>query len=266
MPSLPELESLARQAGEILRKGFGNDFHVEHKATTIDLVTEMDRQTEAFLLGIIQARYPDHNVIAEERGEIVGTSQKTWYIDPLDGTVNYTHNLPIFSVSIAYGEGDKILLGVVYDPVRDEFFSAERGKGARLNGKPLHASENRTLNESLLVTGFPYDIRENPQNNLDHFARFTLRSRGVRRLGSAAIDLSYLAAGRFDGYWELRLNTWDIAAGALIAEEAGAVVTQLDGTPDWLCESPSILAANQYVHPQMLEVLEGKGQGFNGGN
>ena len=254
MTTLAYLETLARQAGEILHSGFGMHHQVNHKGI-IDLVTEMDHRSEAFLLGEIQRRYPQHAIITEESGVLSGQDSCKWYIDPLDGTVNYAHGVPIFSVSIAYAENGTVRLGVVFDPMQNECFSAEQGQGARLNGQSIHVSGAQELDQSLLVTGFAYDIRTNPQNNLDHYRRFALASQGVRRLGSAALDLSYVAAGRFDGYWELSLNSWDIAAGGLIAQEAGALVTTIDGDPDYVSPPYSILAATPAVHPQMLNKL-----------
>ena len=257
MPRLLDLEILARQAGVILRASFGGRLQVQHKGA-IDLVTEADRLSEAFLLGEIQRRFPGQRVVAEESGELNGHASQAWYVDPLDGTVNYAHGLPIFSVSLAYAEAGQVRLGVVYDPMRDECFSAERGCGASLNGQPLRVAEAPDLDRSLLVTGFPYDIRTNPQNNLGHYAHLALRSQAVRRLGSAALDLCYVAAGRFDGYWEIRLEAWDLAAGALIAEEAGAVVTQMDGSPDYLTPPHSIIAAHPTSHPLLLKELDQK--------
>jgi myo-inositol-1(or 4)-monophosphatase len=174
----------------------------------------------------------------------------------LDGTVNFAHGVPIFSISVAFAEDGDLKLGTVYDPIQEECFTAERGRGAWLNGEPIRVSRTGNLDDSLLVTGFPYDIRTNPENNLDNFARFSLLTQGVRRLGSAALDLCYVAAGRFDGFWEMRLNAWDVAAGGLIAEEAGARVTGLRGEPDFLSPPHSILAANLQLHPLMLEVLQ----------
>jgi myo-inositol-1(or 4)-monophosphatase len=262
-PALSEVESLARQAGEILRAsfnqrpGYGHHLNVDYKSL-IDPVTDVDRRSEALLLDEIRSRYPDHRIITEESGNLAGQDCCIWYIDPLDGTVNFTHGVPIFSVSIAFAQDDRLELGVVYDPILDECFSAERGRGAWLNGKPIHVSGARDLDHSLLVTGFPYDIRTNPVKNLDNYARFTLRSQGVRRLGSAALDLSYIAAGRLDGYWETVLFAYDMAAGALIAEEAGAVVTDLYGGADYLASPQSVLAANAVIHGQMLAVLQEK--------
>ena len=257
IPTLDDLILLARQAGVILRYGFGRRHRVESKSHRIDLVTEVDRRSEAFLLEQIRRRFPGHRILSEESG-LNGKGEALWLVDPLDGTVNYAHGVPIFSVSLAYAEAGRVRLGVVYDPMRDECFAAERGRGAWLNGRPIRVSQTRRLGESLLVTGFPYDVWENPENNLDHFARFAVRTRGVRRLGSAALDLCYVAAGRFDGYWEIRLQPWDVAAGGLIAAEAGALVTNLRGGEDYLSPPQSIVAANPHLHPQMLAVLHEK--------
>ena len=256
-PTLQDLEILAKQAGVILKNGYGRRHQIASKSHAIDLVTETDRRSEEFLLESIRRRWADHTIVAEESGEHSGNAS-LWYIDPLDGTVNFAHGVPIFSVSIAYAENGEVQLGVVYNPMSDECFCARRGEGAFLNGRRLHVSETAELANSLLVTGFPYDIWENPDNNLDNFARFAVRTQGVRRLGSAALDLCFVAAGRFDGYWELRLKPWDVAAGGLIAAEAGAVVTNLHGGEDYLSPPQSILAANPALHPQMLAVLHDK--------
>lgn len=257
MPTLHDLEILARQAGVILRAGYGQRHTIDSKSHAIDLVTETDRQAEAFLLDAIQRHWPGDSILAEESGTHDGDGGQ-WIVDPLDGTVNFAHGVPIFSVSIAYAEHGTVRLGVVYDPMRDECFAAERGRGAFLNGHPLRVSATENLAQALLVTGFPYDVWHNPDNNLDNFARFAVRSHGVRRLGSAALDLCYVAAGRFDGYWEIRLKPWDVAAGGLIAAEAGAKVTNLQGGDDYLSPPQSILAANAALHAQMLAVLQGE--------
>ena len=255
-PKLSDLIKMARSVGEIQRDGYGKNIQVEYKGA-IDLVTEVDHRSEAFLLDAIQQKFPHHKVITEESDGLQGADEQVWYIDPLDGTVNYAHGIPIFSVSLAYTRKDQLIFGVVYDPMRDECYSAECGKGAWLNGRPLGVSAASELKHSLLVTGFYYDSWTNPDNNLDHFTNFTLQTQGVRRLGSAAIDLCYVAAGRFDGYWELRLNAWDIAAGGLIAREAGALVTDIHGDTNLLNQPYSILATTPSLHPQMLAVLHG---------
>lgn len=259
MPTLYDLQDLASGAGEILRAGYENTANGRRAQVfmkgEIDLVTETDRQSEAYIIGEIQRRFPGHTIIAEESGAAPGDPNHVWYIDPLDGTVNFAHGLPIFAVSIAYAENGRTKLGIVYDPIHEECYTAERGAGAWLNAAPVHVSNASELEASLLVTGFPYDIRTNKRNNLDLYVAFSLCSRGVRRLGSAALDLCYLAAGRLDGFWEITIQQYDIAAGGLIAEEAGAVVTALDGVSDYLIQPPSILASTPHVHPQMADVI-----------
>jgi myo-inositol-1(or 4)-monophosphatase len=254
-PTLSYIENLARQAGTILREGYNKAHHVEYKGV-IDLVTEVDRQSESFLLGEVQRDFPAHHIISEESGVIRGNEDHVWYIDPLDGTVNYAHHVPIFSVSIAYASRGTLSLGAVYDPLRDEMFSAERGKGAQLNGKPLRVSSTDELQKSLLVTGFPYDTWNTAQDNFDNFVHFAKLTQGVRRLGSAALDLSYVGAGRFDGFWELSLKPWDVAAGGLICEEAGARVTNIRGEADYLSTPQSILATTPGIHARMLDELQ----------
>jgi myo-inositol-1(or 4)-monophosphatase len=254
LPTLPDLERLARQAGAILRAGYEGEHQVDYKGS-IDLVTEVDHQSEAFLLDEIRRKYPGHGIVSEEAGRLPGSGRDCWYIDPLDGTVNYAHGIPIFTVSIAYAQNGAIMLGTVYDPLRDELYSAEHGQGARRNGDPISVSSVSEIRRSLLVTGFAYDVATSARNNLDNFARFMRLSQGVRRLGSAALDLCYIASGRFDGYWELSLNPWDLAAGGLIASEAGALVTDLTGGPDYLAPPCGILAAPPALHAKMLAVL-----------
>jgi myo-inositol-1(or 4)-monophosphatase len=252
-PTLLELETIAREAGAILKAGFGK-VHQVHYKSEIDLVTEMDHRAETHILGRIRGRFPGHRIVAEESGVTMGEDGHSWYIDPLDGTINYAHNIPIFAVSIAYAEMGEVQLGVVYAPLLDECFSAEKGTGVWLNGNPLQASQTQDLIKGLLVTGFANDQRENPIN-LEYFRRFALQARGLRRLGSAALDLCYVAAGRFDGYWEPFINPWDIAAGMLIAAESGAVTTRVYGEPVSLQPPCSILAAPPAMHRLMLDVL-----------
>lgn len=250
-PTIADLEDLARGAGEILRAGFGQQYQVHYKGE-IDLVTEYDHQSEAYLLGQIRRSFPGHQIFTEESGELAGLESRRWYIDPMDGTVNFAHGVPIFCVSLAYAEDGSVRLGVVYDPIRDECFTAVRGHGAWLNGLAIRASETPDLDHSLLVTGFSYDIRTNPRNNLAEYSRLSLLSQGVRRLGSAALDLCYIAAGRMEGYWELEIKPWDVAAGGLIASEAGAIVTNAEGNPAYLTPPYSILAANRHIHKELL--------------
>ncbi|NPA31478.1 MAG: inositol monophosphatase [Chloroflexi bacterium] len=256
-PTLTDLEILARQAGAMLIVGFGQRHQVRRKGTYIDLVTEVDTATEAFLIAQIRSRFPDHHLVAEETGVHPGTAAgPRWYIDPLDGTVNYAHGMPYFSVSLAYADASGLRYAAVYDPWRDECFCAARGQGAWLNGRRLTVSRRENLADSLLITGFPYDRWTNPDNNVNHFTHFLLRSSGVLRLGSAALDLAYVAAGRADGFWELRLKPWDVAAGALLVREAGGVVTDPTGAALNLDQTAiSVVAANPELHAAMLEVL-----------
>ena len=194
-------------------------------------------------------------LITEESGLLKGQADRCWFIDPLDGTINYAHDVPIFAVSIGYAEHGQMQAGVVYNPMTEECFSAERGQGACLNDEPIHVSEITDLIQSLLVTGFPYDTHNAVHTNLEYFNRLTLRSQGVRRFGSAALDLGYVAAGRLDGYWEIKLSPWDLAAGILIVEEAGGMVTSLHGDPNVMQSPYSVLAANPAIHPLLLAVL-----------
>lgn len=250
-PELEEMISWARQAGSILRDGYGRQHHVDHKGR-VDLVTEMDHRSEAYLLEQIRAHYPEHSVETEESGFLPGAARARWYIDPLDGTTNYAHAIPFFCVSLAFARDNELELGVVYEPMRDECFSAQRGKGAWLNGAPLHVSQTRDMLHSLLVTGFPYEPHSLQESNLPAFVHFTPLSQGVRRLGAAALDLCFVAAGRFEGYWEQTLQPYDFAAGALIVQEAGGIITSLDGQPDLFRPPYAILAGNPAVHAQML--------------
>jgi myo-inositol-1(or 4)-monophosphatase len=259
-PTLSYLENLARQAGAILRAGYETEHQVGYKGV-IDLVTEVDHQSEKFLLGEIQKDFSDHHIFSEETGVIQGNDEHVWYVDPLDGTVNYAHHIPIFCVSIGYAAHRTVQLGAVYDPMRDEMFLAERGQGASLNGRPLRVSSATELQRSLLVTGFPYNAWNTPQDNFANFVKFGKLSQGVRRLGSAAIDLCYVAAGRFDGFWEMALNPWDIAAGGLIAEEAGARVTNVTGEADYISPPQSVVASAPGIHARMLQELNGKQYG-----
>ncbi len=259
-PTLSELERLAREAGAILRAGYSKEHQVNYKGV-IDLVTEVDHQSEAFLLGEIRGKYPDHHIFAEESGIIQGNDEHIWYVDPLDGTVNYAHHIPIFCVSIAYAAHGELTLGAVYEPMRDEMFAAERGRGARLNGKPIRVSTVTELQKSLLVTGFPYDAWNTRQDNFANFVHFGKLTQGVRRLGSAALDLCYVAAGRFDGFWEMSLKPWDVAAGGLIAEEAGATVTNVDGDRDYISAPQSVIAAAPGIHARIVQELKAQSSG-----
>lgn len=244
----------AREAGALLRERSGKAEHIERKAgEETNLVTELDRRSEAIIIGMIRERYPDHAVLAEESGKDTRESEYRWIIDPIDGTTNFAQGLPIFAVSIGLEKNGVIVAGVVYDPTRDEMFTAEKGKGAFLNGKAIRVSSTARLIDSVLATGFPYDIRSN-RANVVHFTNFLFESRAVRRLGAAAIDLCYVACGRLDGFWELSLNPWDMAAGVLLVEEAGGRFTDLEGREGTIY-GEALLTSNGRIHDAMVEIL-----------
>ena len=244
---------LALQAGALLRQGYGRSIEINLKGE-IDLVTEYDLRSEELLVEAIQKAYPDDAILAEEKGAI-GEGEFRWLIDPLDGTTNFANGIPIFTVSIAYVKKNKVLLGVVYDPMQAELFHALDGGGAWLDDRRLQVSQTRTLNDSLLATGFPYNIRTSPNNNLAHSASLTLRARGTRRLGAASLDLAYVAAGRFEGYWEVQSFPWDLGAGMLMVQEAGGRVTHINGNALALDEETAIVATNGHIHDEILSVL-----------
>jgi myo-inositol-1(or 4)-monophosphatase len=247
----------AQQAGKIIADACGADFVVDYKQGALtNMVTEVDRRSEKAIVEIVLAAFPDHQILAEEGSE--GPNQQSpyrWIVDPLDGTTNFTHGFPAFCVSIGLEMERRIILGVVYDPLRRELFEAEVGKGAYLNGQRIHVSQVSSLNKALLVTGFAYD-RESRQRNLEYFSRFVLASQGLRRTGSAALDLAYVAAGRVDGFWELMLAPWDVAAGSLLVTEAGGRVSDFMGDTFSL-QGTETLASNGLLHQAMIEVLAG---------
>jgi myo-inositol-1(or 4)-monophosphatase len=247
------IETTARQAGKLLRERIDKR-HTVHYKGEINLVTEADRLSEALIVEQIRASFPDHGILAEESPEMTNCSGARWIIDPLDGTTNYAHGFPVFCVSIALEMEGEIRLGAVYNPMLDEMFVAEKGAGAFLNGIRLKVSDTTELSRSLLATGFPYDIRENRNNNIHYFEAMSLNAQAVRRAGAAALDLAYVATGRFDGFWELKLMPWDMAAGCLLIEEAGGVVTDLNNAPLDLL-SPHILASNGLIHDEMARLL-----------
>lgn len=220
----------------------------------VDLVTQVDVRSETLIVDLLKTRFPDHGILAEERGSIRAESDYLWIIDPIDGTTNYAHSFPIYSVSIGLEYKGEVIAGVIYDPNLDELFTAEKGKGAFLNNEPIRVSSVSELGKSLLATGFPYNYRKDPERIIRYFTDFSLRAQGIRRAGAATIDLTSLACGRFDGYWELGLKPWDMAAGTLIASEAGARITKFDGS-ELDIRVPEILATNGRIHDQMLEIL-----------
>jgi myo-inositol-1(or 4)-monophosphatase len=226
---LDSAQAAARLGGKVLREAFSGSRTISYKGG-IDLVTDADKASEAVVLGLLRARHPDHSVLAEESGAS-GAGLYRWIVDPLDGTTNYAHHLPHFCVSVAVEGPDGVLAGAVYDPLKDELFSAARGHGASCNGTVLHASAATELKRALLCTGFPYNVHEHPEGPMGLLQRFIRKAQGIRRMGSAALELAWLAAGRFDGYFEFGLKPWDVAAGALLVLEAGGVCRRIDGAP-----------------------------------
>ncbi len=243
------------RAGEVQMEHFGQKFRIDKKGA-IDLVTEIDIEIERGFRAMIAERFPDHDVLGEEFGGESGdrVPRFCWVFDPIDGTTNYAHGLPIFCASLALEIDGEPVVGAIYDPTRRELFTAERGQGAWLNGVPLRVSQAASLIDSLLVTGFHYDVQKDPGEVIEMFAAFISRARAVRRLGSAALDLCYVAAGRFDGFWERKLKPWDVAAGALIVAEAGGQVTAMSGSRYGSREG-SVLASNGLIHAEMLETI-----------
>jgi len=244
---------VAKDAGRLLRDRVGTRINVDHKGS-INIVTDVDLASEKLIREAISTYYPRHQVLAEEGGLSESESEYRWIVDPLDGTTNYAHGYPVFCVSIALECKGAIVLGVVYDPMRDELFTAEQGGGAALNNRPIRVSKTAELMQGLLSTGFPYDIKTSKLTNLDHWANFAMNAQALRRDGAAALDLCYVACGRFDGFWELNLSPWDTAAGALIVSEAGGRLTDFSGGA-FSNYKPEIVASNGLVHDQMLEVL-----------
>ncbi len=246
------MQELAREAGSLLMSFFGK-VSIEYKGDA-DLVTKADRASEQLIVERIRKQWPEHDLIGEEGSRRETRSDFRWYIDPLDGTTNFAHGFPVFCVSIALEYKGERIAGVVYDPSRDEMFAAEKGSGSLLNGRPIHVSAIAHLKESLVATGFPSHKRhKNP--NIHFYHQITLRSHGVRRAGSAALDLCYLACGRYDAYWEFNLNSWDTAAGVLLVEEAGGKVTNFTGGP-FNIDSREVLGSNTLLHGELLKEFQ----------
>jgi myo-inositol-1(or 4)-monophosphatase len=251
---LNKIIEIAKEAGQTVRHGFGKTLDIEFKTNESNLVTQIDKASEKKIIDYVKKEFPTHGILAEESGESKNTSEYIWVIDPLDGTTNFAHGFPIFSVSIGVQKNGITLAGVVYDIMQDIIYSAELNGGAYANNKRIIVSPTDKLQRALLVTGFPYNIAENPENAFERFIALTKASRGMRRLGSAAIDFCYVAKGSFDGFWEVYLHPWDICAGKLILEEAGGIVTGFVGeTIDIF--SNKILATNKNIHDQMVEVI-----------
>jgi myo-inositol-1(or 4)-monophosphatase len=254
-PTLGFLKEMATHAGGILLQHAANNFEIKHKSRK-DLVTSADHASESYLIDTIRRAFPNHAINAEESGELRGEGDHKWFIDPLDGTINFAHGIPFYCVSIGYAIKGELNLGVVYDPNRDECFSTERGQGATLNGSSIHVADQRDLIECLLATGFPRDLEDTPGDNLRNFVRLNRSSQTVRRMGSAALDIAYVAAGRLDGYWSVEIYQWDVGAASLMVSEAGGMVTDISGGSDFMTPPVSILCANPTIHAKMLEVLE----------
>jgi myo-inositol-1(or 4)-monophosphatase len=252
---LEDLIYISKKAGEYIRSKFQQELNLEFKSNESDLVTEVDKTSEKMILDFIKKKYPSHGIITEEAGTSKSNSEYNWVIDPLDGTVNFAHGYPIFSVSIGLQKNGETIAGVVYDIMQNIIYSAELGNGTYEMDKKLRVNDNANLRHALLVTGFPYNIRDNPENALGKFIALTKASRGIRRLGSAAIDFCYVAKGVFDGFWEVHLNPWDMCAGKLIVEEAGGLVTDFEGNKINIF-TKKILASNGKVHNAMMEVLK----------
>jgi myo-inositol-1(or 4)-monophosphatase len=251
---IDDIIEISKQAGHLIREGFGKSLHIEYKTSEINLVTEIDKASEQMIIDFIKKKYPSHSILAEEGGGVTKDSKYIWVVDPLDGTTNFAHGLPIFSVSIGLQKNNETIAGVVYDVMQNIMYSAELGGGAFADSEKIKVSTTKSLKQSLLVTGFPYNVAENPESAFELFTALTKNARGVRRLGSAAIDFCYLAYGIFDGFWEVHLHPWDLCAGKLIAEEAGGVVTDFDGNAIDIY-SKKILSTNGRIHDQMIKVI-----------
>lgn len=254
-------KKVALKVGKILKENIYKERIISYKGR-INLVTEMDTLSENIIVETILKKYPEHSILAEESHNIETESPYRWLIDPLDGTTNYAHGLPFFCVSIALEEEGEIKFGIIYNPMLDELFTAKKGEGAYLNNKKIQVSKTKLLKDSLLATGFPYDIVESKDNNLDHFYNFSLSSLAIRRPGSAGLDLAYTACGRFDGFWELKLSPWDMAAGYLLVKESGGKITNLRGRK-FSIYNKEIVASNGIIHKKMLKILA-KGKNYLG--
>jgi myo-inositol-1(or 4)-monophosphatase len=249
----------AQQGGELLTKAFGTAYTITSKEGRHNLVTEYDQKVEELIIKFIKKHFPDHGFLAEEgtSSEKASTEGIQWVIDPIDGTVNFAHNIPFFCVSIAACFQGSPLSGVVYNPMTHELFVAEKNLGAYLNGNPLQVSKVALLPDAILATGFPYNAHQNPSGCIDHFIKFARLGVPIRRLGSAALDLAYVAAGRFDGFWEVSLHPWDFAAGKLLIEEAGGLVTNYQKQDIFSSDDPTtLIASNSLLHDQMLNHLK----------
>jgi myo-inositol-1(or 4)-monophosphatase len=252
---IEDIIQISKEAGELIKNAFGKQHSIVYKTNELNLVTETDKASEKLITDFIRKKYPSHGIVAEEGSEFNKSAEYLWVIDPLDGTTNFAHGLPIFSVSIGLQKNGETIAGVVYDVMRDVIYSAEIGSGSFKNGRKINVSNNKDLGLSVLVTGFPYNVKDNPDKCYERFIAYLKEARAIRRLGSAAIDFCYVASGVFDGFWEVSLHPWDICAGKLIIEEAGGLVTDFDGNEIDIY-SKRILATNCLVHQQMIEVMK----------
>ncbi len=248
------LEEAAGEAAKILLENFNTDYKISRKKHYSDLVTEIDKKSETKIIEVIHSHFPEHNVLSEECGNMNMDSDHVWIVDPIDGTVNYAHSVPIFCISIALEIKKEVKLGLIYNPVSGEKFFAEKGKGAFLGETKITVSNVSKLRDGLLVTGFPYGAKDNMDHCIDHFKNFIKFGLPIRRLGSAALDMCYVACGRFDGFWEVSLNPWDVAAGYRILKEAGGRLTDFTGNK-YSIYNKQILATNGKIHDEMLDVL-----------
>ncbi|MBC8384403.1 MAG: inositol monophosphatase [Candidatus Cloacimonetes bacterium] len=249
------IQEIAREAGAIIRDGYHSELtNIEHKGQ-IDIVTEIDLQSEIHLKKRISQKFPDDNIISEETSSGYDFGQRNWIIDPLDGTTNFSHKFPVCAVSIGLEIDGIISSGVVYNPILDEMFSAERGKGAFYNDESIRVSETGEISNSLIATGFPYDRWQNGDHYIREYLAFMKRCQGVRRVGAAAVDLCYVAMGRLDGFFERKLKPWDMAAGSLIVAEAGGNISRFNGNK-WHYLDDTIIASNGIIHNRMIDILK----------
>ncbi len=247
-------KEIIEKASDIVLKNHRKIRNISYKGIS-NLVTNVDKEVEAFIIKEITSKYPDHSIVAEESGCKNRNPDFQWFIDPIDGTTNFAHSYPFFCVSIGFVKNGVLEFGFIKDPITNELFSAIKNKGARLNGRPIHVSKTKDLSKSLLITGFPYDKKTSKMNNLKNFCNLTLLTHGVRRDGAAALDLCYIASGRADGYWELKLSPWDVAAGILILEEAGGKITGFKGEK-YNVYKKEIVATNGFIHKELLKHLK----------
>ena len=251
---LDKVLEITREAGMLVKGGFGKNFKIEFKTNESNLVTEYDKKSEALIISYIKKNFPSHGILAEEGGTEHTDAEYVWVIDPIDGTTNYAHGFPMFAVSVGVQKNGKTICGAVYHVMQDNMYYAEAGNGSYRDGHKLKVADNDNLRTSLLVTGFPYDIDENPHNAMEIFTKMVQSSRGMRRLGSATLDICYVASGSFEGFWEVNLFPWDICAAQLILEEAGGKVTDFNGAPATI-HSKQYVCSNGLIHEPMLEII-----------